>query len=173
MRGDLDRLRLAIWKVDNAAVRTMLQTAVNTAGADIDQVRRFIADWYDAGMDRVSGWYKRYTDAIVFIGGFALCAALNVNALLIGHALYQEPSLRASVVQAATQAINDEPAQPQPGMHGDPLGQINALGLPIGWDQHMRGVIASKLDIDSIGNFATPGKWVDPTFLVGLAALLR
>jgi hypothetical protein len=171
VRGDLDRLRLAVWKVDNAAVRTILQTALNTAGDDMEQVHRFVADWYNTGMDRVSGWYKRYTDAVVFIGGFALCVVLNVNALLVGHALYEEPTLRANVAQVATQAAADS-TRPQAESFSERLKRIETLGLPIGWDQHMRELIETKLDIHALRDFVTIEKWVDPKFLLGLAELL-
>ena len=45
---------------------TMLTGMADRAGGDITKMRDAIASWFDAGMDRVSGSYKRWTQVFCF-----------------------------------------------------------------------------------------------------------
>ena len=100
-----DRLSAAAWAVPNPPVRRMLLLALNTAKGDMDQVRQYLQNWYDGTMDRISGWYRRYTQIIVFCVGLFLCAVLNINTVVIAHALHESTALRSAVSQIAQQCI--------------------------------------------------------------------
>jgi hypothetical protein len=62
---------------------------------------RGIQDWFNSGMDRVSGWYKVRTRWMLFWIGLALAALCNVDAIEIAATLNRSPALRASFVSTA------------------------------------------------------------------------
>ena len=58
-----DRLTMAAWAIPNDPVRKVLLMGIDHAKGDLDQLQKFLANWYDGAMDRVSGWYRRQTQA--------------------------------------------------------------------------------------------------------------
>ena len=66
-----------------------LSPLLDDAAGDVDHFRRNVEVWFNNGMDRVAGWYKRHTTAWQAVIGFILAVALNVDALQIVRTLYQ------------------------------------------------------------------------------------
>jgi hypothetical protein len=68
-----------------------LQTAYDALNAvshgDAERIRKGIENWYDASMDRVSGWYKRRTQFVLFWLGLLVALGLNINAIAIAQYL--------------------------------------------------------------------------------------
>jgi hypothetical protein len=141
------------------SIRDSLLTLIDEAGGDINQARANIEGWYNDAMDRVSGAYKRRTHQILILIGFLAALVLNVDTIGIAKALWYNDALRSSVVAAAesyikppTATSQNTTAAPQttPAASttqdatqqanqalkklNDVRGEIDKLGLPIGWD---------------------------------------
>ena len=123
------------------AVLALVHAAQNDAAA----ARQNIEDWYNTSMDRVSGWYKRSTQAWLLLIGFVLAVALNVNTITVVRVLSTSKSKRDAVVGIAVQyAKSNAPAgvptaedlEVAKQHYEDAENQLNALGLPIGWHQY-------------------------------------
>lgn len=71
------------------------------ATAELGKVEK----WFDDSMDRVSGWYKRYSQWITLAVAVAVVIALNANTLRIAERLDQDPATRAAVVSAAEKSV--------------------------------------------------------------------
>jgi hypothetical protein len=98
-----------------------------------------LEDWYNTGMDRVSGWYKRRTQWILVALGLIVAIAVNADAVNIARAIANDASLRQALV-ATAQARAGQPVPPggnskavEEQFHED-LKSLNGLGLPIGWE---------------------------------------
>jgi hypothetical protein len=109
-------LRAGIATMENKRVARALLNALDLAQDDLNKTRLNLEAWYDAGMDRVSGWYKRSTQWIVFWLALVMAVVLNVDTIGIANFLYQNDTARHAVVQeaeatnAAAQARNLAPA---------------------------------------------------------------
>jgi hypothetical protein len=89
----------------------VLRALLADAAGDVDRFRENIEVWFNDGMDRVSGAYKRATMKWQFGIAFALAVALNVDTLLIVRALWREPTLRKAIAdQGAVVAQSPPPA---------------------------------------------------------------
>jgi hypothetical protein len=166
-----DRLRAAAWAIPNPPLRKTLLQALNTADGDIAQLREFLKTWFDNGMDRVTGWYKRHTNMLVFWGSLTVAVAMNVNTLLIGQTLYQEPALRAVVETAAQQSkdFNDSGA---PNIAAT-LAKTQSLGLPVGWGEAVRAHMITTFSLTPLVDDASGANGTDPLWLcAGLLELL-
>jgi hypothetical protein len=84
-------------------VAMSLAPIVDRAGADLTAALQGIQAWFDAGMDRVSGWYKTRTRVLLFWLGLGLAALCNIDAIEIAAALNASPALRGTLVQTASQ----------------------------------------------------------------------
>lgn len=97
----VERLRQGIAAVPNESVRRALNTAVDHARGDLDQVRVNLEAWFDSGMDRVSGWYRKNTQIMLLGIGFVLAVGMNVNAIHVASALQNNGAVRAVIVAEA------------------------------------------------------------------------
>jgi hypothetical protein len=108
---------------------TLLSLATG-AIKDRDEYRLAIEHWFDSTMNRVSGWYKRKTQIIICVLSFGVAVGLNVNTVSIADRLINDDGLRAALVQSATNTAA------KPGETVSKVaGQIQSLGLPIGWSK--------------------------------------
>ena len=76
--------------------------------ADLGEAKRKISTWYDAAMERLSGVYKRWTQAALFVIGLIMAGGLGVDPLSIASALWENPALRASTVELAEAFVETE-----------------------------------------------------------------
>jgi hypothetical protein len=126
----LESIRANILNIENEPVQRVLLTAVDSAQGDLDRARAFIQSWYDSGMDRISGWYKRSTQWIIFAIGLLVAFTLNVNTLVIADYLYRNDAARTALVaRAEAAAVDSAPL----GDYAAARQALDSLRLPIGW----------------------------------------
>ena len=131
---DLARIKEVIReRIPNRELQQSLVTMIDAAEGDFERAVKNVEDWYDAAMDRVSGWYKRHTQYALLAIGLVVALAINADTINIGKALAQDDALRQSLVAQAAK----EPA-PAPGAGDDQqidalYKRISGLGLPLGW----------------------------------------
>ena len=70
-------------------------------GESLESVKNSLKKWYNDTSDRVSGWYKRNTQVVLFLFALVVSAAMNVDSLRIARRLMQDPALRSAVSEAA------------------------------------------------------------------------
>lgn len=148
-------------QLEHGPLRAVLQTLLADANGQVDEFRGRLEGWFGEEMDRLSGWYKRRTKWFLFLWGLGLAVVLNVDALLLVKTLWNDNTLRSTVVAQAEQAAGAAasgapstltttlpcpiaPEGAQPGASTttapDPLDCVAArietlqsLQLPIGW----------------------------------------
>src|SRR5271170_4796829 len=97
------------------ALLTLLIDAKNDAqdGKEaLQQLQTNLENWYNDAMDRVAGWYKRYTQNILLIIGLVLAIAFNVNSVRIAQTLWTDRDARQGMVDAATDYLKNHPDAP-------------------------------------------------------------
>lgn len=139
-----------------------LTPLMEDAAGDVERFRQNIEMWFNDGMDRVSGAYKRHTLAWQAAIGLALAIVMNVDALQITRTLWHDQALRKVLLaQAEAVASQPEPGTAEPAVQRFETlkTQVGALGLPIGW----RGCAATRA-LDANGRtvqVGTPHLWCD------------
>lgn len=78
---------------------------LNVAKDDLKQARENVAAWYESGMERVTGWYKKYTRRLLFVIGLAVAVLFNVDTFQIATQLSSSATLRKSLADAAAQTV--------------------------------------------------------------------
>jgi hypothetical protein len=129
--GSLGRALRALWE---------------RAAADPQKFMVEVADWYDAQMERVSGWYKRWTKRWLVVAGLIIALLLGVDTVRVAAALYTSDTVRDTVSAAAAapglcgdpaagtdQSVTDGPAARTAVCVQDTLRGLDAAGLPLGW----------------------------------------
>ena len=90
-------------QADGSVQTTMdaLSPLAHDAAGDVDRFRENVEIWFNDGMERVSGWYKRHTAVWQTGIAFVLAVGMNVDALQITRTLWREPTLRQALVTSA------------------------------------------------------------------------
>jgi hypothetical protein len=138
-RPTLDEIRDTVAKMDNPYVGRALLSAIDSAQGKFDQALANIEVWYDSTMERVSGWYKRQTQVILFCVGLILTILLNVNTITIAQALAQDDTLREVVIAQAQALAHESGSTPQNADFRQSYERLNQLSLPIGWSNGWPG----------------------------------
>lgn len=108
--SELIPLLEGIQNIDDDKFKSALETVLVTAHS-VEQARDKIADWFDDSMTRVSRSFAQNMQRISFIVALTLTLTLNIDTWFIGMTLWENPELRQSVAQAATEL---DRAQQQP-----------------------------------------------------------
>jgi hypothetical protein len=109
----LQDLRDASGRVPNPQTRRALLALIDAAGADVDKARENIEVWFNTSMDRVSGWYKRRTQIIIFVLGLMVVIATNADSVALVKGLSTDKAMRdALVASAQAYAKENAPAAP-------------------------------------------------------------
>jgi hypothetical protein len=127
----LATVRSNVLNLDNVAVQRVLLTAIDSAQGDFDRAQANIEAWYDSGMDRVAGWYKRSTQWIIFWIALAIVIGGNIDTIAIATHLYRNDAVRAAIVERARVAVTD-PNDLERG-YTQSQAELSSLQLPIGW----------------------------------------
>lgn len=121
-------------------LRDALLVALNEAQGDFDRARTSLEAWFDSTMDRVSGWYKRESQAVLLLIGLVSAIAFNIDTIAITRQLAANNTVRAQVVLQAEAVANRISADAAKRIEGDPMLDSKALadarkglGGLIGW----------------------------------------
>jgi hypothetical protein len=78
---------------------------LDSAQGDLDRAYKNIAAWYEHGMERVTGWYKKYARRFLLVVGLLTAVLFNIDTLQIVTQLSQSAALRKSLADAATEVV--------------------------------------------------------------------
>ncbi|KFA89422.1 hypothetical protein [Archangium violaceum] len=139
-RGTLEELERTIAALPPPAARLKqsLQALLAAADGNLARFQAGIEDWFNASMDRLSGWYKRRTQVIIFCLGLVFAAAFNIDTIQVVNQLSRDDALRAALVSAAE---NAQRTGVPPGSDAGSAEErfqtqmtvLGNLGLPLGW----------------------------------------
>jgi hypothetical protein len=151
-------LRTAVSNLPDSKGKQALAALINQGQTKLEDVRETLEDWYNDGMDRVAGWYKRRTTLVLFFLGLLTAISTNTDSFLVARVLWNNPTLRQATVDAADKYVqSQQPGTDQTtttGANGQPNGtssntaidakqvkksiedlnnELQKLQLPVGW----------------------------------------
>ena len=135
-KGAKRSVQEAIKAVPSAQARMALTTLWIDANGDVVAFRRSVESWFDDAMERVSGWYRRRVQLVMWVLALAVAVVLNVDTIRIADHLWKDKTVRAAVV-ARTE--NPPPTEaPQVTDIAKSVDTLDELKLPIGWSVETR-----------------------------------
>ncbi|MEJ8848505.1 hypothetical protein [Variovorax rhizosphaerae] len=145
----LSEVRLALQEQKDSRVARALLAALAESGEDVEKGVKAVQDWYDGSMDRVSGWFKRETQQILFVLGLVVAVGLNVDAIFMVKFLASNEAVRTRLVETAVESAKS----PERKASVDRLRAPEAPSAPASTSPEAQG---------TPGTPAEPGKPSDP-----------
>lgn len=100
-----DELKAAVAKIPAGnPIGEVLRTAVTSGDNAARELSDYLAGWFDEGMQRISGWYRRDAKAITLILAILVTVATNASTVQVAERLWQNGSLRAEIAAEARSA---------------------------------------------------------------------
>jgi len=144
----IEQVRAAAQDLPSVRLRQAVLVAIDQAQGDMEMLKKNLESYFDAAMDRVSGWYKRRTQWVLFVIGVVMAVTLNVDAIHIAARLTQDKSLRQVVVAQAQKLVPVADADAgaeasakaksvqdlQKLSYNEIENRLSGIGLPIGWN---------------------------------------
>ena len=95
-------LRETIAKIDpHNPTRGLLLSLVDQAEPRVGELKQRVAEWFDTGMDRVAGWYKRQVKYFLLAVAAVVTVAVNADTLRIAEQRWRDDALRTAIAAAA------------------------------------------------------------------------
>lgn len=105
---------------ENPQIRQLLYGIIYRSLGDATKIKEDLASWFDNGMDRLSGVYKRYMQLMTVGIALILAVVINVDSITIAQEVWEQPTL-VEKLKADKMITSDE--------------ALRALdqSLPVGW----------------------------------------
>ena len=121
-------LRQAIDAVPNDQVKKVLLAYYEEAAGDAKRFRAGVESWFDQGMERVSGWYRRRVQVVLWALAILVAGLLNADSVRLASTLWNDDAVREAVVAQADRAAGQDVES-----LADEVGNIEELEIPFGW----------------------------------------
>ena len=106
-----------------------------TGDGDVADFRMAAERWFDDGMDRVSGIYKRWAQKIAIVAALGVAITLNASSVRIAERLSADPTVRSAVVTGAEGAVTRGKTSPKATGEAaqNAVKELETLEVPILW----------------------------------------
>jgi len=106
--NDAQALQQGIRTILKPALQTTLKAVLADSNIHLKTDQQKIEAWYDEGMDRVSGWYKRHTHMWIWILAAVITLGLDADSVHIFRTLWTNQAVRTAVVESANRRSQGE-----------------------------------------------------------------
>jgi hypothetical protein len=122
-------LEKSLAALPNARLSEAMLALYRSTSGRAEDFQHAAEQWFDDSMERVSGWYRRKVQLILFGIATLLVFLLNADTLAAGRVLWRDDATRAAVVKRAEAAAAK-------GDAGDVTVDqaVKDLDLPLGWE---------------------------------------
>ena len=127
-----DGWRHTVSRLEQEDLKRLLSGFMDASDRRVEKIRSHLETWFDDVMDRVSGTYKRKTQAILLTLSLGLCVVVNADTVEIARTLWDAPVVRQEVATAA-EKLAQQPGAAENASLGALTEQLSALNLPLGW----------------------------------------
>ncbi len=107
-----------------------------------EELTHDIEHWYNNTMNQLTDIFKRYSQLFIAVIALVITLLFNINTLVITDTLWQSPTLRDAVVEAANAQVVVSNQNPDAELPPDAsiaqvveedLSNLTVLNIPIGW----------------------------------------
>jgi hypothetical protein len=117
-------------------IKQMLQGMVTRCGGDMNRLKNDLASWFDNGMDRLSGQFKRRTQLMTFFIALITAFLVNLDTIRVATLVWEQPALADKLDSAQFPATDPDNLADAVAADKRVFAAVGALaqeGFPVGW----------------------------------------
>ncbi len=117
-------------------IKQMLQGMVTRCGGDMNCLKNDLANWFDNGMDRLSGQFKRRTQLMTFFIALITAFLVNLDTIRVATLVWEQPALADKLDGAHFPATDPKTLADAIANDKQLFAAVGALaqeGFPVGW----------------------------------------
>jgi hypothetical protein len=137
LKARIDALNAEVAKINDPQIKQLLGGIVARCAGDIGRVKVEVANWFDNGMDRLSGHFKRRTQVMTFVIALVTAFVVNLDTIRVGTLLWEQPALVENLKLASMKPSSDPKNVDQVIAAGEQamaaIDKMTQDGLPVGW----------------------------------------
>jgi hypothetical protein len=136
LKAKIDAVNSQVASISDPQIRQLLQGIVNRSAGDIEQVKLGLANWFDNGMDRLSGQFKRQTLVMTFLIALLAAVVINLDTIRVGALLWEQPALAEQLKLTSIESSVPKTADDAISTGEQVITAINKMaleGFPVGW----------------------------------------
>jgi hypothetical protein len=130
-------LKDSLDNLPDSQFKDVLLTLYRESDGKVDRFRVRIEGWYDDAMDRVSGWYRRRVQVVLWAIALLLVSVLNADTFQLSRTLWNDDAVRDAVVVQAEEVVQEAP---EGEAEADAISEaaervenVPQLAIPLGW----------------------------------------
>jgi hypothetical protein len=132
------------------AVRDRLAGLIGQGQADVQRLHDSVEVWFNSGMDRVSGAYKRYAQTMLFVIGLIVSIAVNADTIDLWRRLSTNDKLREGLAANAAntfQLMATDSGVMARGLHTVPLDSADQVHAKVLYDSTLAALKRTQLQL--------------------------
>ena len=140
----LDHIQVAVNGLPEGHTKESLLVLIDKSKREVtaveNEVERFgknIEGWFNDAMDRVGGWYKRWTQRIQLVLAVLIVLLLNIDTIMLVKRFSTDKDVRAAILAQADK-INQNGSPKDAKQLQDDIDGLRAVSLPLGWTDDTR-----------------------------------
>jgi len=117
-------------------IKQMLRGMVTRCGGDMNRLKTDLASWFDNGMDRLSGRFKRRTQVMTFFIALITAFLVNLDTIRVATLVWEQPALANKLESAQFPATDPKNLADAVAADKQMFAAVAALaqeGFPVGW----------------------------------------
>ncbi len=126
----------SIAKIQDEKIKNRMLKIVSGVSDSFEEGMKYLENWFNATMERASGWYKRKVQVILLILAIVVTGFLNADTIMISKYLLQDDAMRAAIVNLA-EKVSEEPVSDDTESSLAKLKELQTelqdITLPLGW----------------------------------------
>lgn len=131
----LAQIKASITNLPDSDVKKSLQSLLMNGCDSVEKVEAKLEGWFNASMDRVSGWYKNRVQVWTVVIASLVTIFVNADTVQIAQKLMINPALRGKIVQEARTANGPSTNPSAPTLTPQQKADLSSL---TGWTEEFR-----------------------------------
>jgi hypothetical protein len=136
LKTRIDALNTQVANIADPQIKQLLQGMVTRCGGDSDRLKNDLANWFDNGMDRLSGRFKRRTQWMTFLIALVTAFVVNLDTIRVATLLWEQPALAQRLKFTSIKSSDPTTSEEAIARGEEVIAAINKMaqdGFPVGW----------------------------------------
>ncbi|HEX8404468.1 MAG TPA: hypothetical protein VF670_07615 [Duganella sp.] len=145
--GKAQTATMLLAQIGNTGLSRTLLAIMGEGENDVAALENAVRIWYETVMDRITGWYKRRSQLVLFCVGLFFACAMNIDAIELSKRLWGDDQAASELARQGTDGVaSGRLTPPAPSSPWTPTAAATAAAAAAGLPPPVQAVGATPLE---------------------------